>query len=611
MYYVYLVKRKRGISAIVGEVTNLIAVVNADRTVTLSWTDAPGATSYSIQRNGVEIGTVGSGVQTYTDFVSALTASTATATAGNTQVELSANVPSGGSSPYTYQWYRSTISGNLGSAIAGATSLTYTDTGLVNGTTYYYTLRVTDNAAATVDYAQQSATPAGTALTAGVASATAGDTLITLTATEPTGGTSPYTYQWYRSTDGTKGSVIVGATTRSYSDTGLTNGTTYYYTLDATDNAAATVSYTQQAATPAAAVGTIHAYNNFDTATIDGSGYFTGGTGTALKAYVGFTDLVPDPDPSGTRGNVVRLYYPGSTGSKDRHINYIEQIALGRELWAQWDVYFPSDINWGNYQRKLWYFLDLNGSSENAPSRWSFGVIWGQNLKVEQKLRAYDPVDGTWANDYQILVSNLATFSAGRWYTIKVQYKLESAVSLLDGETRVYVNNVKVLERTGLRWTDPDWVGVVAEGETTPFTDWAQVLMYEFRMGEQTNAIPTDEYRYIDNCWIGNYDPDEGVEVAWNTPDTIVAPDAATATVGGGTTLSVTVYNAAGKAVTSGVTVNFASSDTSKATVTASATTNSSGVASVAVNGVAVGTATITASTAGGVSDTTTVTVSQ
>lgn len=98
---------------------------------------------------------------------------------------------------------------------------------------------------------------AGGALAAGVAFALRGDERVTLSATEPTGGTAPYTYQWYRSTEsGTKGDALEGATDRDHADTGLTNGTEYFYTLDATDDAAATVSYTQVSATPGLPVAT-------------------------------------------------------------------------------------------------------------------------------------------------------------------------------------------------------------------------------------------------------------------------------------------------------------------------------------------------------------------
>jgi hypothetical protein len=53
-----------------------------------------------------------------------------------------------GSLPVTYQWYRSTTSGFTpggGSLIAGATSLTLSDSGLTPGTQYYYKVVGTDS----------------------------------------------------------------------------------------------------------------------------------------------------------------------------------------------------------------------------------------------------------------------------------------------------------------------------------------------------------------------------------------------------------------------------------------------------------------------------------
>lgn len=69
---------------------------------------------------------------------------------------VSAAAASGGTVPYTYQWYRSTTNGTaasiavVGNIVSGATSLTLNDTGLTTQTTYYYVLKVTDSAAGTV-----------------------------------------------------------------------------------------------------------------------------------------------------------------------------------------------------------------------------------------------------------------------------------------------------------------------------------------------------------------------------------------------------------------------------------------------------------------------------
>lgn len=74
---------------------------------------------------------------------------------------LSSAAASGGTGPYTYQWYRSTTSGftpGAGNIITGATSLTLNDSGLIPNTTYYYEVVATDtgNANATADSAQLS-----------------------------------------------------------------------------------------------------------------------------------------------------------------------------------------------------------------------------------------------------------------------------------------------------------------------------------------------------------------------------------------------------------------------------------------------------------------------
>lgn len=70
-------------------------------------------------------------------------------------------------------------------------------------------------------------------------------------ATPSSAGTAPYTYQWYRSTttgfSPGGGTLISGATTRAYVDTGLIPGTQYFYVNVVTDSAspAATANSTQ------------------------------------------------------------------------------------------------------------------------------------------------------------------------------------------------------------------------------------------------------------------------------------------------------------------------------------------------------------------------------
>jgi hypothetical protein len=100
--------------------------------------------------------------------------------------------------------------------------------------------------------------PSGPPLSSGTASlAGIGHTVATVTVDAATGGTSPYSYQWYRSTSSGftpgGGTIVSGATNRTLDDTGLTDGTLYYYKAVATDAVAATVTSNEVPAVPAPA----------------------------------------------------------------------------------------------------------------------------------------------------------------------------------------------------------------------------------------------------------------------------------------------------------------------------------------------------------------------
>jgi len=175
-----------------------------------------------------------------------------------TSISLSATDAVLGTSPYTYQWYRSTSSGFTpggGNILSGKTSRTLTDTGLTSGVTYYYVISYTDQVPNTVYATQFAATPAvlapGSISETGYTATTAN-----LAATDASGGTTPYTYQWYRSTASGftpgGGNIRSGATSLTINDTGLTTGTTYYYVLGYTDAASALVYAAQFAVTPVA-----------------------------------------------------------------------------------------------------------------------------------------------------------------------------------------------------------------------------------------------------------------------------------------------------------------------------------------------------------------------
>jgi hypothetical protein len=163
---------------------------------------------------------------------------------GSTIVNLSITQATGGNPSYAYQWYRSTTSGftpGPSSILNGQTSLTLADSGLTANTTYFYKVVVTDSAANTVNSNQATLTTVSplTVVTPTLSSKTA--TSVVVISTGAGGGLAPYAYQWFRSTTSgfapSNASILVGQTSLTLNDSGLTASTTYYYVIQVTDAA--------------------------------------------------------------------------------------------------------------------------------------------------------------------------------------------------------------------------------------------------------------------------------------------------------------------------------------------------------------------------------------
>lgn len=179
-----------------------------------------------------------------------------TATPGNAQVALSWMAASGATS---YNLYYATSTGVTTASTTkavGLTTTTYTATGLVNGTAYFFVVTAVNGTGESVLSSQATATPLPPPPAAPAAlTATPGNAQAALSWTASAGATS---YNLYYSLNtgittatGTKIGNLTGTT---YTQAGLTNGSTYFYIVTAVGLGGESLPSVQASASPTAPV---------------------------------------------------------------------------------------------------------------------------------------------------------------------------------------------------------------------------------------------------------------------------------------------------------------------------------------------------------------------
>ena len=162
-----------------------------------------------------------------------------TGTLGNGEVSLTWNAGNSNGSAITNYTVEYTPSGGSPSTVStNSTSTSYTVTGLTNGTSYTFKVKATNSIGDSVystasDAVTPKTTPGAPTNVVGTPSST--QVVVTWTAPASNGGGAITGYQivW---TDGGGGSDYVGGGTTSYTATGLTNGTSYTFTVRASNN---------------------------------------------------------------------------------------------------------------------------------------------------------------------------------------------------------------------------------------------------------------------------------------------------------------------------------------------------------------------------------------
>jgi len=179
-----------------------------------------------------------------------------TATPGNTQITLSWPATSGAAS---YNVQRSLVTGGPYTSIGTSAGLSYTNTGLTNGTAYYYVVAGVNVTGTGLNSPEAAATPISTVPVAPLgltATGTTGAIMLNWTASA---GATGYTVYRAQVTGGPYGAIASGITT-SDTDSGLSASATYYYVVVAT-NAGGASAYSAEvsASTPPGTPATLTA----------------------------------------------------------------------------------------------------------------------------------------------------------------------------------------------------------------------------------------------------------------------------------------------------------------------------------------------------------------
>src|SRR5208282_5352075 len=192
----------------------------------------------------------------------------------SSQISLTWGASTAGSAcTVSYNVFRSTTSGFTPSSsnliASSLTAASYGDSGLTASTAYYYVIEAADGAGTSAASAQATATTLSGGSCTAVPSAPTGLTAtassssvigLSWTAVTPPANCTISSYSVYRSTTSgfTPGSgnlITSGVTSTSYSNTGLTASTTYYYVVEALDADGTSAASAQATATTQAASG--------------------------------------------------------------------------------------------------------------------------------------------------------------------------------------------------------------------------------------------------------------------------------------------------------------------------------------------------------------------
>ena len=212
----------------------------------------------------------------------------------------------------SYKIYVTTTSGSGYTSPGTSLTTTYAASALTNGTTYYLAVSALNNGVESTRSSEVTVKPVVAPGAPQDLTGTLASTQTVLNWTAPATGTGPFSYKVYRSTSSGSGYSLVATTssgTTTATDTGLTNGTTYYYVVSAINGSVSgesaysqefivTPDYTSRLSYQFVDHGSFQAHNSISYSSDYAQSAWDAKSGIALLASV---TNAPDGTPTATK----------------------------------------------------------------------------------------------------------------------------------------------------------------------------------------------------------------------------------------------------------------------------------------------------------------------
>jgi fibronectin type 3 domain-containing protein len=321
-----------------------------------------------------------------------------TATARTNQVALSWTASAGAAS---YNLYRSTAAGGEGTTPykTGLISTSYGDSAVTPGTRYYYMVTAVNASGESARSAEASAIPlpAAPAVPTGL-TATAGNTTVSLSWSAGAGAT---TYNVKRATvSGGPYTTVASVPGTNYTNTGLTNGTTYYYVVSAINAGGESANSAQASATPQATASNAATFVVLDAATRGNWKGVYGADGYSIAQLSGGTSL-PAYASLSVSGN---YNYTWSASTTDARA--LQKPAASDRIASCW---------YGST-----FIVDVNLTDGQAHNVAFYVLDWDTNARMQR----IDVLDA--ATDVALNTQTVSSFNGGKYlvWSIKGHVKL-------------------------------------------------------------------------------------------------------------------------------------------------------------------------------------------